>query len=92
MIDRLRRIVFGTVKAVSVALLIGEVLFWGLMAVLVLSMNSTTMSAVGLLLVAVLIGRLGLGRDRRSASEREQESWPLNRRLPHGRDTWHQRG
>ena len=92
MIDRLRRALHGAAQVISVALTIGEVLFWGLMAVLVLSMNSTMMDAVGLLLVAILIGRLGLARDRRGAAEREQESWPLNRRLPHGRDAWHQRG
>ncbi|RZM18198.1 MAG: hypothetical protein EOP67_60785 [Sphingomonas sp.] len=92
MIDRLRRALHGAARVISVALAIGEVLFWGLMAVLVLSMESTMMDAVGLLLVAILIGRLGLARDRRGSAEREQESWPLNRRLPHGRDSWHQRG
>ncbi len=92
MIDRLRRALNGTARVISVALTIGEVLFWGLMAVLVLSMDEVMMDAVGLLLVAILIGRLGIARDRRGAAEQEQESWPLNRRLPHGRDAWHQRG
>lgn len=92
MIDRLRRALHGAARVISIALTIGEILFWGLMAVLVLSMESTMMDAVGLLLVAILIGRLGLARDRRGSAEQEQESWPLNRRLPHGRDAWHQRG
>ncbi|MBJ6123605.1 hypothetical protein [Sphingomonas mollis] len=92
MIDRLRRTLLGATRVISVALTIGEILFWSLMAVLVLSMDRTMMDAVGLLLVAILIGRLGLARDRRGSAEREQESWPLNRRLPHGRDAWHQHG
>lgn len=92
MIDRLRRALRGTARVISVALAIGEVLFWALMAVLVLSMDGVMMDAVGLLLVAILIGRLGIARDRRGAAEQEQELWPLNRRLPHGRDAWHQRG
>ena len=92
MIDRLRRMLHGTARMITVALTIGEVLFWGLMTVLVLSMDQAMMGAVGLLLVAILIGRLGIARDRRGAAERELESWPLNRRMPHGRDAWHQRG
>ena len=92
MIDRVRRMLHGTARMISVALTIGEVLFWGLMTVLVLSMDQAMMGAVGLLLVAILIGRLGIARDRRGAAERELESWPLSRRMPHGRDTWHQRG
>jgi len=92
MIDRLRRTLHGATRVISVALTIGEILFWSLMAVLVLSMDRMMMDAVGLLLVAILIGRLGLARDRRGSAEREQESWPLNRRLPHGHDAWHQRG
>ena len=92
MIDRLRRALHGAAWAISVALTIGEILFWGLMAALFVSMDRTMMDAVGLLLVAILIGRLGLGRDPGGADARELESWPLYRRLPHGRDAWHQRG